>query len=181
MELIESIEDINKWLLREYGREDDGRARFRVVFSEGITEKRWIQHTDEGFELLSPEVREVPKYNQFKDVYILERLVPVGPESDLTEKISYEPAWVFYGPNDEPLPPRFAACKFIADSMYAAMNGEKTPRNYQDPDATPEQREAKLQEVMKQLFGNETAVGDALAHGYGVTVPSSYQKEETTH
>jgi hypothetical protein len=29
-----------------------------------------------------------------------------------------------------------------------------------------------------KLFGNETPVGDALAHGYGITVPENFSNEK---
>src|SRR3990167_2200922 len=97
-ELAENIDHINYQLLKKYGREEfaQNQQRFRVVFSEDQFEKRWVTHTKDGFELAFPEVKEVPKYRQYIHArYVLERLVPVGFESDLTTKVSYEPVHVF--------------------------------------------------------------------------------------
>lgn len=174
MELIESVESINENLKREYGTFEDGRANFRIVFSADQFEKRWTDRTDEGFELLNKEVRLLPKYRQWiKDKYILERLVPVGPDSDLVEKISYEPSYTFQDSNENYLPPRFDVCRMIIDSMYVVMDKAGTHTAYRDPDVSPEVRKQKLVDMEKLLFGNETSVGDALAHGYGVTVPEN--------
>src|ERR1700704_3964663 len=65
MELRKSIEYINEKLLREYGRELDGRPKFRVVFSDDQYEKRLTTHDDHGNELITPEVRLLPKYKQY--------------------------------------------------------------------------------------------------------------------
>jgi len=82
MELRETIESINEKLLEEYGTEFGNASKFRIVFSEDQYEKRWTDRTDDGFELIHPEVRLLPKYKQYiRDKYILERLVPVGEEA----------------------------------------------------------------------------------------------------
>lgn len=169
MELIETPESINERLLSEFGKEFNGWPKYRLVFSDDQFEKRWTQHSRDGFELLHPEVRELPKYRQFiHQKYILERLVPVPNGSDLVEKISYEPAWVFMDKDGNYLPPIFDACKFVVDSIQAKM-GEKGHKKYSDPD-TPDERKAKeIAKVSEQLFGDETHEGDALHHGFGVT------------
>ena len=96
MELREPIEEINKKLLEEFCTEFGNAPRFRVVFSEDQFEKRFTDRTDEGFELIHPEVRLLPKYKQWiREKYILERLIPIVGETDLITKVSYEPAWVF--------------------------------------------------------------------------------------
>src|ERR1035437_5550442 len=105
MELRETIESINKKLKEEYGTEFGNSPRFRVVFSEDQYEKRMTDFTDEGFELITPEVRLLPKYKQWiREKYILERLIPVTGETDLVVKVSYEPAWVFQNKKGDYLP-----------------------------------------------------------------------------
>lgn len=176
MELRESIESINAKLLYEYGVEIQcGNApKFRVVFSDDCVEKRWTEYTDEGLLLQQPEVREFKKYSQWiKGKYILERLVPVGPESDLTTKVSYEPAWVFQDKHGNYLPPFFEGCKFVVESIFAAIDRKGTHTKYKDESITPEARKAEIDKMEKELFGNETAVGDALAYKYGVGFTTS--------
>lgn len=181
MELRESIESINEQLVRDFGNEFNGQPRFRVVWSDDQFEKRWTDYTDEGFQLLSPEVRLLPKYRQtHPHKFILERLVPIIGDTDLTSRISYEPCWTFEDSNGDYLPPRFDACKFIIDSIFAAMNKAGTHAKYRDPSESPGNREAKLKVMEAELFGNETPVGDALAYGMGVTVPSSIRSASSS-
>lgn len=172
MELRESIESINEKLVNEFGKELDGRPRFRVVFSENQYENRLTNYTDEGFELLKPEVRLLPKYRQYiRDKYVLERLIPVTGETDLVEKTSYEPAWVFQDKNGKYLPPFFDGCRLVIESMYEAIGRKDTFARYKDKNVSKEERMAELKKVEDELFGNETVVGDHLAYGTGVVVP----------
>ncbi len=174
MELREPIESINHKLLIEYGTEFGGSPRFRVVWSEDQYEKRWTNFTDDGFELIRPEVRELPKYKQWiRARYILERLVPVSGETDLLTKVSYEPAWVFQDKRGNYLPPFFEGCKFVVESIFAQMNAANTHTKYKDKNISKEERMAELQKVEDELFGNETDVGDHLAYGTGVIVPEN--------
>ena len=178
MELREPIEDINKKLLEEFGSEliCGNKPKFRVVFSEDQYEKRLTSFTDEGFELLIPEVRLLPKYKQWvREKYILERLVPIIGETDLTEKISYEPAWVFQDKYGNYLPPFYEGCKFVIESIFAAMGKAGTHIKYKDKNETMEEKKIRIEKVEQELFGNETDVADALAYGSGVSVPSNYK------
>lgn len=169
MELRETIESINEKLISEFGLEFNGQPRFRVVWSDDQFEKRWTNYTDEGFELINPEVREIPKYRQWiQGRYILERLVPIVGESDLTEQIGYESAWVFQDRFQNYLPPYFDGCKFVIESIYSAIDKKGMHVKYQDPEVSAEFREQRLKRVEKDLFGNETDAGDALAYGSGV-------------
>lgn len=180
MELRETIESINEKLLIEYGIEINcgNQPRFRVVFSEDQYEKRWTNFTDEGFELLQPEVRLLPKYKQYiREKYILERLVPVAGETDLTSKISYEPAWVFQDRNGNYLPPFFDGCKHVIESLYSAIHGAGSFTRYKDKNISPEEHLSHIKKVEEQLFGNESDVTDHLAYGTGVVVPGN----ETLH
>ena len=180
MELREPIEYINKKLLEEYGTELScgNQPRFRIVFSEDQYEKRLTDYTDEGFELLIPEVRELPKYKQWiRERYILERLIPVVGETDLTTKVSYEPAWVFQDKRGNYLPPFFEGCRFVIESMNQAIGRANTHTRYKDKNVSAEERAAELKKVEDELFGNETEVGDHLAYGTGIVVPGN----ETLH
>jgi hypothetical protein len=171
MELRETIESINYKLERDYGKHDDGRVNFRVVWSNDQTEKRWTKFNDKGIELIHAEVRELPKYKQWcPNRWVLERLVPVDPLSDLVERVSYESAWVFQDRNQNYLPPFFEGCVHVIDSMRMAI-GRSGYARYKDPDVDPEYRAAMLQKVQDDLFGNETDVGDHLTYGTGVVVP----------
>lgn len=171
MELRETIIDINKKLREEYGTEFGNSPRFRVVFSEDQYEKRLTDCTDEGFELIIPQVRLLPKYKQWiREKYILERLIPVIGETDLVTKISYEPAWVFQDKQGNYLPPFYEGCKHVIESMYSLMNNAGSFTKYKDKNVSPEERLIEVKKVEEQLFGDESNITDALHDGTGVTV-----------
>lgn len=169
MELVEPIDRINLYLQREFGVEPDGSPRWRVVWSEDMIEKREMTHTDEGWELLYPEVREVRKYQHITERYVLERQVPVFGQTDLVTKTSYEPAWTFQDRHGEYLPPYFDGCKIIIESIFDQVKSAGHHKKYKDEKATKEARLKEIMDMELKLFGNETPAGDALAHRYGVT------------
>lgn len=176
MELREPIEDINRKLLDEYGVEMHaaGEPKFRVVFSEDQYERRLTEFTDEGFQLLHPEVRLLPKYKQWiNQKYVLERLVPVADGSDLVTKVSYEPAWVFQDKHGNYLPPFFEGCRHVIESLMSKIEGSNTFTRYKDKNVPPEERLAEIQKVEDQLFGNESNVTDHLAAGTGIVIPGN--------
>lgn len=180
MELAENIDTINNYLTNNYGSDAvTNQPIFRVVWSEDQFEKRMMDVTDEGIQLLTPQVRTVPKYRQWiHERYVLERLVlvPDYQREELADsKISYEPIWVFTSIFDEYLPPKIDACKIVIDSLYAAL-GKKSLRKYVDDEAQHpvESRELRIKKLEEELFGNETPTTDALAYGTGVSVPNSF-------
>jgi len=169
MELRESVEDINKRLIEEYSRDiGDGRANYRVVFSDDLMEKRIIKFDDHGNELIFAEVRLVPKYRQWKPHrFILERLVPVIGETDLLEKMSYEPIWTFEDKRGKYLPPWFEACRHIIENILMNMASRNYYTKYKDT-MSKDEYIASIQKMEDELFGNETDIGDALSTGSGV-------------
>jgi hypothetical protein len=180
MELREKIEDINKKLLDEFGVELQcgNKPRFRVVFSEDQYEKRWTEYSPEGFQLIEPIVVELPKYKQWiKSKYILERLIPIVGETDLVEKTSYEPAWVFQDKNGNYLPPFFEGCRFVIEALFTAMGRKDTYVKYKDKNVSEEERRAHLKKVEDELFGNETEIGDHLSYGTGVSLANTSKVE----
>lgn len=178
MELRESIEHINSKLADKFGNYND-QPNFRVVFSEDQYEKRWTDRTDDGFQLLHKEVRELPKCKQWiHERFILERLIPVVGETDLIVPISYEPVFIFETQAGAYLPPRFDVCEIVIDTLHEQMRKAGTFTKYKDPEIDPEYRKQQLDDIISYLSGDETPVTDALAHGYGVTVPEMPKIEE---
>lgn len=176
MDLPEKIEDINKSLIREFGiASDNGKPIFRVVWADDQLEKRMVSHTLEGFQLIHPEVQERKKYAKFcQEHYVLERLVivPIVHMSDLpSDAQSYEPLHFFWDKNHKPLPPKYYICKFIIDTLYAAM-GKKSMAKYIDEEAKNpiEAREARIKELEEYLYGDEsnllgrTITGEAVGY-----------------
>ena len=189
MEVVESVERINDWLRREYGIETTSdRQIYRVVWANDQLEKRLMKFTDSGIELLFPEVREVPKYQQFRDTYVLERLsyIDAPDHGELTVNIvSYEPIWSFVDNNLNPLPPRIDVCKIVIDSLHMALYSDKSGfAKYKDTnEGVMKENDKRLKEIQLELFSNETEVGDALAYGEGVgyTGPSKIGNNGGVH
>jgi hypothetical protein len=193
MELTEKIETINMSLRDLYGIDTvTGQEMWRVVFSEEQFEHRYgtyDDYTKSGIYLRTvTETRFVPKYRQWiQNKYVLERLVyvPEVSQGDLpAAKLSYEPIYVFETNSKRYLPPRLDACKFVIDSVLAAQ-GKSSLAKYKDPisglsqDDYMEMKAQEIQCLEEELFGNETEVGDALAHGEAIIVPRNEFKGES--
>lgn len=190
MELTETIESINSLLVDHFGKDTvTGLAMWRVVWSEDQYEHRlgtYDDFTPAGIYLRTvTEVRHVPKYKQWiKEKYVLENLVeiPIVNQQELPDsKISYEPIWVFQTGSGVYLPPKFEACKLIVDSIYATK-GHKNLVKYKDPEAGLSKADQfefqrdKIDKLQEELFGNETLVGDGLAHKMAIVVPRNFNK-----
>jgi|SRR5215203_3287056 len=185
---MEKIESINQFLREQFGIDtDDSEPMFRVVWSDDQYEKRLTNYTDTGIELLTPEVRLLPKYLYIQHAYVLERRVLV-PNENLKElvskKKSYEPLWVFVGGNGEPVPPTSNGCKFVIDAVYAAL-GKKSLVKYKDPLAglTPEEvyevKKKEIDQIENELYGDESdlkqeTIGEG---GSAIIVPHNYDKQ----
>ncbi len=176
---METIEEINYQLGRDYGYLN-GLVQWRVVWTQDQFEKRWTEYTDEGFQLIHPEVRELPKYRQWKpNRYVLERLVIVPAQTDMVEPYSYEPVNFFDDVNEKPIPPRFDICKIIIEQVYKqaakAVGVKYKDPEIVDPKIAPEVRKARVEKLIEEMFPNETDTGDALAYREGIVVPKGME------
>lgn len=191
MELTEKVESINRQLVDLFGIDTiTGQAMWRVVWSEDQFEYRrgiYSDYSPGGLYIRTvDEVRYVPKYRQWiKEKYVLERLVLI-PEINAGDlpatTMSYEPMYPFETASGKYLPPRIDAAKFVIDTVLAAT-GKTSLAKYKDPangmstEAYMEMRNKELDAIEEELFGDETPVGDALAHGEAIVVPSNYKRE----
>lgn len=173
--ILEPIESINKWLLDQYGKGEDGRARVRVVWSHDEMCKQYTEYSPEGFLLQYKVLLETPKYRQWADDrYILEILTEI-PEGHWDEmaglKVSYEPLWVFQTEAGDALPPKREAIEAIMFSREYAMShithGAKYKSSEMDAN-TVEATEHRVDVLMKEMYGNETSTTDALAQNRAV-------------
>jgi len=162
-----NVDICNTRLSRYYGSIEN-LPTFRIVWSDIQIENRlgtYEDFTEHGvFIRRVTEVRPRPKYKQFiQSKWILERLTPVlcDPDKQLTSKLSYEPYWVFE--DEEHL--NWPHIHLLLDTNLA-REGKKVV--YKDPDLDKGKQEERIQAIQDLLFGNETPVGDALAHGEGV-------------
>jgi len=191
METTESLESLNRQLIDLYGIDTvTGQAMWRIVWSEDQFEHRYGTYddiTETGIYLRTiTETRYVPKYRQWiKEKYVLERLVVI-PEVSMPElpatRTSYEPMYPFQTASGQYLPPSLINSKFIIDTVLAAQ-GKKSLAKYKDPasgitgEENIELKSKEIEVLQKELFGNESPVGDAMAHGEAIIVPRNYEKE----
>lgn len=191
METSESLESLNRQLVDLFGIDTvTGQPIWRIVWSEDQFEHRhgtYDDFTPAGIYLRTvTEVRYVPKYSQWiRNKYVLERLVviPECNSGDLpATRMSYEPMYPFQTNSGQYLPPRLDAAQFVIEAVLSAQ-GKSTLAKYRDPVnglSTADYLEMKNQELeilQEELFGNETDVGDAMAHGEAIIVPGNYKKE----
>lgn len=181
MELAEPIESINSQLIDLFGVDTaTGQPMFRVVWSELQFEKRLTDRTDSGIQLIAPVVRELPKYRQWiTDRWVLERLVVV-PEQNIPElvgiKLSYEPLWVFRGKFDQYVPPTLWGCKFVIDTLYAALGKQSLAKYVDEEEKHPvEAREKRIEKLTEELFGDESNILGRTITGEAIVVPQSYE------
>jgi hypothetical protein len=184
LETTERIESINQRLVDLFGLDTvTGRPMWRIVWSEDQLEKRLGTYDDitrEGIYLRTvTEVREVPKYRQWiHNKYVLERLViipDINTEELPTQKLSYEPMYVFENFKGEALPPRTDVAKIIIDSVYAAQ-GKKSLAKYVDDYSkfTPEAQNKRINELIEYLW-DPSDISEALHQGEGIIVPGGKQ------
>jgi hypothetical protein len=177
MELREPIEWINEKLKEKYGCKFGNEPEFRVVFSDDQLEKRLTDFDDRGNQLIYPEVRLLPKYRQYiRSKYILERMIPIPENSELTVRVGYEPAWVFQDKNQNYLPPFLEGCEYVIDAMRSAIDKAGTFTKYKDKNISEEERQASIKKVEDELFGNETDMTDDLHSGAGVSMVNTTPK-----
>lgn len=192
----EPVEVLNKRLIDRYGLFENGQPNWRIVWSEDQFEYRlgFYKKFDTNGNYIGmsqeEEFQYVPKYRQWiPNKWVLEKLVPV-PElnnQELISKLSYEPIFPYMDNGFKALPPKWEITEFVINSILANMNSAKVGgvKKYTDPQADEKDPkiavEAQLDRIEKleeQLFGNETKVGDALAHESGISMTQDHYSKE---
>lgn len=177
-QLPAEIKKLNRQLESHFGIDTESmRPMWRVSWSDDQYEKRMTDCTDGGIFLLTPEVRELPKYQWIKAKWILENLVAVPDmhRNELAEiKVSYECIYAF----PEGKIPSFEALKFLVDLIYS-VKGKASMRKYVDPDADHplEKQQQRVDRLMEELFGDESGLEGKTFRGEGIVVPHTYRSE----
>ena len=181
LEPNERVSELNKRLRSLFGFfSHTSNPLWRIVFSHDEFEKRLVNSSPEGFLLLKPIVVVRPKYRNYINppAYILERAMDVPPfaDSDLVEKWSYEPVWVFKDRNGNNLPPVWPAIKMIIDSVYS-KSARTLGAKYKDqrsgltPQELVEYENNELDKLAEQLFGESSDIADSLHYQNAVSIP----------
>jgi hypothetical protein len=160
---MESISVINKRLIERFGKSIDGRANFRVVFSDTQFEKRYGT-----FEVFCGPIwlreetclKEVPKYDYIDGKHVLEELKYGDFPDQPFVTSSYEPLWTFMDAQRNALYPIWEAVEVVVisrlEGVRKALHGVKR-------DFKKEQQEAKERDIAETealLFGGSDGVHD---------------------
>lgn len=176
-------EEINKKLLQDYGYFTfTDKPKYRLVWSMGHTEKRVTDRLDNGLQLLYPEVRELPKYEQWAaNCWIVEvcLAVPESAETDLIDKYSYEPLWVFRPCNTIEKIPSWPAIHTIIETRNNNMRLAGQYVKYKDQNETREEYNARIEALAKEIYEDVTPIEIALATGSGVSLVNT--RKETVN
>jgi hypothetical protein len=181
---LESLEVLNKRLEDQFGRFEDGRPNWKLVWSTDEVENRLSYFTKDGFELLSPVMMLQKKYPFDQDRYILEHLVPVSQTNlkDLTTKTSYEPLWTFQDADNNPTQPFWDVIDLMIRQVQINMLAagkqpiQKAPYGFGN---TAEECEFRAKKLMDELFGNDTRISDSLAMDTAVGYGTRQRKDWT--
>lgn len=164
---------INNRLTDYYGRDITGMPFFRVVWSEGLLEKR-VGHFEDFYGSIFLRaydgLREVPKYSYIKNRHILEKLVFHKETKEILEKHSYEPVYVFQDKNGKSLPVIWRACEALIHSL---MYGERQKLTASDMIAEEEKKDKRDVEYFEDSL-DMSYTATMLANKEAIVVPSNY-------
>jgi hypothetical protein len=152
---MENIKLINKFLESNYGRSSDNKPKFRVVWSEDLTEvRRGIFHPLQVIETIERR----PKYSYIKDKFILEFYTLAFPEifgralqhskDTIMSGDNYEPLRVFMTKKREYIKPDIEICKLFCDQFIEMINRPEG-RRLTNKIATYDDVEAMRKEIQK--------------------------------
>jgi hypothetical protein len=174
---MENVKVINKRLLELYGTALDGSPRFRLVWSDSLTEKRFgtFEKFTEGGIFLGREenvVKECKKYEYIKERWILEAYMPeqrTNPEIRAGD--SYEPLFVFWKKDRSYLKPAWFAIEYIIQRYLWAMSGEVPRRNEaMDRKEDEEALEKETQDFVDYLESESSNMMNQFRHGEAVLI-----------
>lgn len=135
---MESLSILNKRLADSYGKELDGRSRYKIVFSDTEYEKRFGTFEEHYGHIFIREVtgmKECPKYSYLKSKWVLEKLL-FGHNPEKPGVMShYEPIWSF------DRMPIWRAIQFV---MHAHLFGvKKTMSDYRNEEEAAKEEDIK--------------------------------------
>lgn len=184
---MEDIKRLNLKLDETYGRYDNNRPIFRIVWADSQVEKRMGTFR----EFLGPlflreetKLAERKKYPEIKDRWVLEHQIPIPEvyrydfDSILLGGYSYEPVWIFNGPGDTYQVPIWDACQELCT---LAIYGPEKKLTLTDMIEADEKEFAKAVQKNLEILENDDPIIPNLVHaGEGIFVPSSFERENVS-
>ncbi len=152
---MENIKLINKFLSSNYGMALDNKPKFRLVWSEHLTEvRKGIFHELQVIE----SIERRPKYSYIKDKFILEFYTLAFPKifgraithsrEIVMDGDNYEPLRVFQTKKNEYVKPDIEICKIFCDA-FAEMITRPEGRRLTNRIATHDDVELMKKEVSR--------------------------------
>jgi hypothetical protein len=162
---------INKKLAENYGKDDQGRPNFRVVWSDDQLEKRKCRprlYLGDVFisQAAHEEVHEVKKYPFIRARHVLERLMGhCNPE--LVDNPSYEPVHVFQDKFGNGLPPVWDMVDY---GCHYIMTGQVKSKQSYEEEAAKALADEKA-ELKAKLHNDRPYLPTMIENGEAVSVP----------
>lgn len=150
---------LNARLKEVYGLTIDGRNRFRVVWSDHETEKRYLED----------KVVVLPKYSYLHHRYIFEAYIPTAKLNPEVDSDGYEPIYVFQSNEGDPLDPVWWACEFIVKQYLTSIeNARVHKKTLAQMESEEKAKEDKEVEVFKDTL--DVSSVDQMKFRYGEAV-----------
>jgi hypothetical protein len=178
--MSEGVDWINRQLIEAYGTDIGlGKPNFRLAWSTSQLEKRYGEFevfSEAGIYLRTEKcVSEVPKYPEWPDKWVLERLLSTAgnPYLEMVTKFSYEPVWIFGAANSESQPIWRAVDLLIKELLYKKRK-YLTRADYEEAEA---KRMALEKERCKEIIQDESPwLPGLLKSGSAIVVPANYKE-----
>lgn len=126
--MTQEHKELSNWLRESYGQTVTGKTKFRLVWSEDITENRKGEFNEFYGKIFLRTIvgtRELPKYNYIHNRYILEGWkdedLSFNGEVPNAKYGDYIPIYVFEDKNGNPLPVTHKVLTFIIASIQGRV------------------------------------------------------------
>ena len=170
---IEDAKLINEWLRETYGfHVMVSKPKYRVVWSNDQYENRYGTFDVFVGDLFLREeagVREIPKYSQFPDCWIVEKLMPNEYPDVFEGDYIYDPFYTF--PPDLPLSRRAIELLMAhVEGIFKEEAMKQFPKNQEECDYMEREHLEKEKSEVRDALGNITVLGTSLHDGSAKTM-----------
>lgn len=171
------LDEINERLLLYYGKEIDGRQRYRVSWSSDQFEKRVGTFNEFYGSIFLREfvgIKECPKYPYDPDRWVVEKLFYVKNDEIIAEKPgSYEPFYILKGPTGQFLPLNWKVVDLVVNFADSKPVGIKlTDADWE----TQEQKEIKAEAAYFEDVINDEGRSELFAFENSVFMDSTKRR-----
>lgn len=168
-----TIDEINQKLIDRYGKDLYGNPKYRVVWSNGQTEKRVGVFNEFYGKIFIRQVsglREVRKYPYIQDRWVLEKSFPNPYRDEVESNITFEPIWTFSDFQGNYVYPEWRAIELL---IYWLENPVKlTPGQL---DSIEEDKFLKEIDYFENYLAGDSWIQNALATREAIVVPNKEQ------